>query len=93
MNDAKPKINSDWVLAILLWIGTWLLMIPIPHSLAFFPEQVGSLWGLGYLMVSPYTKLGSRADLFIVYHSFYIGLIFFCSHPASSFLRGVEIGV
>jgi len=28
-------------------------------------------------MVPPYTKLGSRADLFIADHSFYIGLIIF----------------
>jgi hypothetical protein len=75
MDNQQQRDNSALVFAILLWIGTWALMIPIPNSLAFFPDQVLSLWGVGYLIVPPYTKLGSQVDRFIAYHSFYIGLL------------------
>jgi hypothetical protein len=62
-------------IAMLFWIGTWTLLIPVQGSLLkAFPKAV-SLWGFGYLMVPPYTKLGSRTDLFIAEYSFYIGLV------------------
>ena len=75
MTDGKQKHGCGLIVAILLWVGTWMLMIPVPHGLVGFPKQASSLWGLGYLMAQPITRFRDPVDGFIAYHSFYIGLL------------------
>jgi hypothetical protein len=74
MKNEKQKLGGEFIFAILLWLGTWMLMIPLPHGLTDFPTHASSLWGLGYLMSQPITRFGNPDDAFIAYHSFYIGL-------------------
>ncbi len=75
MNRNKQELGCGQIVAVLLWIGTWVLMIPIPRSLGLFPEQLVSAWGIVYLTAQPVTRLANPADNFIADHSFYIGLL------------------
>ena len=75
MKDTEQKHGCRLMVAVLIWIVTWALMIPIPHGLAGFPKQASSLWGLGYLMAQPISRFRDPVDGFIAYHSFYIGLL------------------
>ncbi len=63
------------ILALLMWIGSWLLMVPIPHSLAGFPWQAVNWWGFFYIITPPYKKFGSPIDGWIADNSMYIGFV------------------
>ncbi len=71
-HDQSPP-RATLVLALPLWIGSWVLVIPVPRSLEFMPSQAVALWGFFYMDTPPYTKLGSPADAWIANSSLYIG--------------------
>lgn len=74
MNPQRPS-RAPLVLALLTWIGSWLLMFPIPHSLRGFPSQAVSWWGFFYVITPPYKKFGSPIDGWILDNSLYIGFL------------------
>jgi hypothetical protein len=63
------------ILALLMWIGSWFLVFPIPHSLTGFPSQAVNWWGFFYIITPPYEKFGSPTDGWIVNNSLYIGFV------------------
>ncbi len=72
-NQSQRRSRAPVILASLLWVGSWLMVIPVPRSLKWFPAQAGNWWGLFYMMTPPYKKFGTPVDSWIANNSLYIG--------------------